>query len=439
MDIKLPRLSEGVESGTVVNILVHEGDQIKKDQPFMELETQKAVGSIPSPESGVVTKIHVKEGAEVAVGQVLISIDAAGDSATAQAAQSGPAAPPKPASVRAQPAPPHTARQAAGKELETTHRYQSPSGAPPPAAPSIRKMARELGIDLTRVQGSESGGRIVLEDLRAYIDRLQRLAFEDKGPESQPDAEMLRRPASGAPADFARWGPVRREKMSPLRRTVAQRMVESWTTIPKINQFDDADATAVLDLRKKYAPAYEKKGARLTPTVFVVKAVAKALHQYPRANSSIDEAAHEIVYKDYVHIGIAVDTEGGLIVPVLRDADKKSLFDIALELHELTERTRARKNTLEELQGGSFTISNQGSIGGAHFTPIIYSPQVAILGVGRGAQKPVVVDGKIAVRTLLPLCLAYDHRVLDGADAVRFMKDIIRSLEAFPESEVKLD
>jgi pyruvate dehydrogenase E2 component (dihydrolipoamide acetyltransferase) len=438
MDIKLPRLSEGVESGTVVNILVREGDQIKKDQPFMELETQKAVGSIPSPESGVVTKIHVKEGTEVAVGQVLISIASAGDAATAQAAQSAPAAPPKPASARAQLAPPHTARQAAGEELQTSYHYQSPSGAPPPAAPSIRKIARDLGIDLTRVQGSESGGRIVLEDLRAYIDRLQRLAFEDKGAAFQGAADIARRPPPAA-VDFAKWGPVRREKMSPLRRTVAQRMVESWTTIPKINQFDDADVTGLLELRRKYAPAYEKKRARLTPTVFVVNAVAKALHKYPRANSSVDEAAHEIVYKDYVHIGIAVDTEGGLVVPVLRDADKKSLFDISLELQELTERTRARKNTLEELQGGSFTISNQGSIGGAHFTPIIYAPQVAILGIGQGAQKPVVVDGKIAVRTLLPLCLAYDHRVLDGADAVRFMKDIIRSLEAFPEAEVRLD
>jgi pyruvate dehydrogenase E2 component (dihydrolipoamide acetyltransferase) len=239
--------------------------------------------------------------------------------------------------------------------------------------------------------------------------------------------------------DFAKWGPVRREKMSPLRRTVSQRMVQSWTTIPKINQFDDADISALLELRKKYAPAYEKKQARLTLTTFVVKAVAGALRKYPRANSSVDEAAHEIVYKDYVHIGIAVDTDDGLIVPVLRDADKKSLLDLSLGLHELTERSRARKNTLEELQGGSFTISNQGSIGGSHFTPIIYAPQVAILGVGQGAAKPVIVDGKIAARTLLPLCLAYDHRVLDGADAVRFMKEIIRSLESFPEADVRLD
>jgi pyruvate dehydrogenase E2 component (dihydrolipoamide acetyltransferase) len=440
MDIKLPRLAEGVESGTVVNILVNEGQQIKKDQPIMELETQKAVGSIPSPESGTVTKIHVKEGMEVAVGQVLISIAAEGDTAAAQSAQSAAPAPPVAPSQRAQPAPPQTARQGAtDDQWGVAYRYESQSGAPPPAAPSIRKVARELGIDLNRVKGSEAGGRISLDDLRAYIDRLQRLAFETKAAAPAARADTGPRPAPSEAVDFAAWGPVRREKMSPLRRTVSQRMVQSWTTVPKINQFDDADITALVALRKKYAPAYEQKQARLTLTAFVVKAVATALQKYPRANSSLDEGSHEIVYKDYRHIGIAVDTEGGLIVPVLRDADKKSLLEISLELHELTERTRARKNAIEELQGGSFTISNQGSIGGAHFTPIVYAPQVAILGLGKGAPRPVVVDGKIAVRTLLPLCLAYDHRVLDGADAVRFLREIIYGLESFPEADLKLN
>lgn len=441
MDIKLPRLSEGVESGTVVNILVREGDPIKKDQAFMELETQKAVGSIPSPASGVVTKIHVKEGTEVSVGQVLISITSEGDTTAAQPTQAGAA--PSPTAVSAQPrlqavAPRPARQEEASREQPDVFRYQSPSGAPPPAAPAIRKIARELGIDLTRIRGSESGGRIVLQDVREYIARLQRIAFEGSaGLETR--AETGPKPVPTSSVDFAKWGAVRREKMSPLRRTVSQRMVESWTTVPKINQFDDADVTALLELRKKYVAVYERQEARLTVTAFAVKAVAAALQKYPRANSSIDEAAQEIVYKDYVHIGIAVDTEGGLIVPVLRDADKKNLREICLTLHDLTERTRTRKNTIEELQGGSFTISNQGSIGGAHFTPIVYAPQVAILGIGQGAAKPVVVDGKIAIRTLLPLCLAYDHRVLDGADAVRFMKEIIRTLEAFPESEVRLD
>jgi pyruvate dehydrogenase E2 component (dihydrolipoamide acetyltransferase) len=215
-------------------------------------------------------------------------------------------------------------------------------------------------------------------------------------------------------------------------------MVESWTTIPKINQFDDVDITDLLALRKKHASAYEKKGSHLTLTSFLLSVIGNALHKYPRVNASIDESTSEIIYKDYFHIGVAVDTEGGLIVPVLRDVDKKTLFELSKELHELTEKTRQRKVSLEELQGGTFTISNQGSLGGGHFTPIIYAPQVAILGVGQGQPKPVVVEGNIVIRSLLPVCLAYDHRVLDGADALRFLREIITGLENFPEAQVKL-
>ena len=216
-------------------------------------------------------------------------------------------------------------------------------------------------------------------------------------------------------------------------------MVESWTTIPKINQFADADITALLALRKKHRPAYEKRGTHLTLTSFLLFILGRALKKHPRANASLDEASLEIVYKDYCHIGVAVDSEGGLIVPVLRDADKKDLFQLSVDLLALTEKSRQRKISIEELQGGSFTISNQGSVGGGHFAPIIYAPQVAILGVGQGQAKPVAIDGKIAIRTILPLCLAYDHRVLDGADAVRFLKDIIAGLEAFAEADIKLN
>jgi pyruvate dehydrogenase E2 component (dihydrolipoamide acetyltransferase) len=436
MDVKLPRLAEGVESGIVVNILVSEGQEIKKDQPFIELETQKAVGSIPSPASGKVSKIHVKEGTEVAVGQLLITI--------AESDATSVTAPPRQESSR----PPEGA---AGSEADAgvglvkgpepkmsaqDYRYESKSGAPPPASPSIRKISRDLGIDLTRVKGSEAGGRIVLADVRAYIQALQRRSFEE--PKERAGVILKPAPARSEPIDFAKWGPIRRERMSPLRQTVSRRMSESWTTIPKINQFDDVDITDLLAVRQKYAAAYEKKGPRLTLTSFLLKAVAGALQKYPRANASLDEETNEIVYKDYFHIGVAVDTEGGLIVPVLRDVDKKSLLELSNDLKELTEKTRQRKVSLEELQGGTFTISNQGSIGGSHFTPIIYAPQVAILGVGRGQAKPVVVEDKITVRTLLPVCLAYDHRALDGADAVRFLKEIIANLENFSEAEVKL-
>jgi pyruvate dehydrogenase E2 component (dihydrolipoamide acetyltransferase) len=432
MDVKLPRLAEGVESGTVVSILVSEGQEIKKDQAFMELETQKAVGSIPSPETGVVSKIHVKEGMEVAVGQVLISIS---PSVTSEVGRLKPLAP-QPLTEEAGPAPQPEKGIEAKLRLIGDYRYKSATGAPPPAAPSIRKLARDLGIDLTRVRGSAAGGRIVPEDLRAYIRRLQQIAFEQ--PMSIPGAQAVPTVSEAARVDFSQWGAIRREKMSALRRTVSRRMVESWTTIPKINQFDDADISSLLALRKKHASAYEKKGAHLTLTGFLLKAVAAALQKHPRANASLDEATHEIIFKDYFHIGVAVDTEAGLIVPVIRDVDKKNLLDLSRELHELTEKSKQRKVSLEELQGGTFTISNQGSIGGSHFTPIIYSPQVAILGVGQGQEKPIVVDGKIAICTLLPLCLAYDHRMLDGAEAVRFMKDVIAGIESFPEADVKL-
>jgi pyruvate dehydrogenase E2 component (dihydrolipoamide acetyltransferase) len=437
MDVKLPRLAEGVESGIVVNILVAEGQEIKKDQPFIELETQKAVGSIPSPASGKVSKIHVKDGMEVAVGQLLITISTESDSTNASApARQEDSRPPEIAPDSQADGGTRLTQATELKAPAADYRYESKSGAPPPASPSIRKIARDLGIDLTRVKGSEAGGRIVLEDVRAYIQGLQRLSVEE--PEERAGAISKPAPARSEPVDFAKWGPIRRERMSPIRKTVSRRMIESWTTIPKINQFDDADITDLLAVRKKYAAAYEKKGQHLTLTSFLLKSVAGALQKYPRANASLDEKTNEIVYKNYFHIGVAVDTESGLIVPVLRDVDKKNLFELSKDLHELTEKTRQRKVSLEELQGGTFTISNQGSIGGSHFTPIIYAPQVAILGVGQGQAKPVAVEGKIAVRTLLPLCLAYDHRVLDGADAVRFLKEIIAGLENFSEAQVKL-
>jgi pyruvate dehydrogenase E2 component (dihydrolipoamide acetyltransferase) len=368
MDVKLPQLAEGVESGTVVNILVKEGDTVTKDQAFMELETQKAVGSIPSPTSGVVTKVHVKEGMEVSVGQLLISIDANGGAA----ATSVPAAPAaKTSAPSAEPtAPALPASGQAPVAKPDDYRYESKSGVPPPASPTVRKIARDLGIDLNRVRGSETGGRIALTDLRHYIERLQQIAFS--GAPGQPAASPAgpHTPSSELP-EFSKWGSVHREKMSALRRTVSRRMIESWSAIPKIDQFADMDITDLLALRKKYSTAYAKEGAHLTITTFIVKAVASALKKHPKANSSIDEAAQELIFKDYRHIGVAVDTDAGLIVPVIRDADKKSLIEIARDLATLSEKSRQRKISIEELQGGTFTISNQGSIGGSHFTPII--------------------------------------------------------------------
>lgn len=433
MDVRVPRLAEGVESATVANILVSEGGSVEKDQVILELETEKAVGPIPSPASGRVTKIHVKEGDEVAVGQALISLSEGGtEEKTPKEKRDGSERGEVSISVSQEPA--RVVREAPPSEeaqAEEYH-YQSRSGFPPPASPSVRKIAQELGIDLTRVKGSERGGRITIEDLKAYIQHLQQIAYAPR-----PVSEKTGKPAPKS-IDFSRWGPVERKRISSLRRRVGQRMYDSWSTVPHITQFDEADITELAALRKKYAPAFEKKGTHLTLTPFVMKAAAAALKKYPIFNSSLDEATGEIVFKGYYHLGVAVDTEAGLIVPVLRDVDKKGISILAVELNELVERTRQRKVSLEELQGGTFTISNQGGIGGGHFTPIINKPEAAILGLGRAVTKPVVKKGKIEARMMLPLCLSYDHRLIDGADAVRFMNELIQALENFKAADMKL-
>jgi pyruvate dehydrogenase E2 component (dihydrolipoamide acetyltransferase) len=291
-------------------------------------------------------------------------------------------------------------------------------------------MARELGIDLRKVHGSEQGGRIVIEDVRAYIGRLQRLAEQPRpaaaGSPAQPPPERI---------DYSKWGPIARRPLTQLRRIIAARMAQSWSAVPRVTQFDEADITALNELRKNHAAAFEAKGARLTLTSFALAIVAAALKKHPMFNSSLDEAAGELVWKEYFHIGLAVDTEQGLIVPVVRDADKKNLLTLSKELAELAAKTRDRKISPDELQGGSFTISNQGGIGGGHFTPIVNRPEVAILGMGRGSLKPVVRDGKIEPRLMLPLALSYDHRVIDGAAAVRFMLDLVKGFEHYEWSD----
>ena len=428
MDVRLPKLGEGAESGTVVNIMVKEGDSIEKGQTILELENEKAVAPIPSTVSDKVTSIRVKQGDTISVGQVLLTV-AEGAEPKAQAA------PPKPSARRVEEAAPEEAgapdEQQAVSPGPPSSAEAEPSGTPA-AAPSLRKIARELGIDLGRVRGSERGGRIVMTDLRAYIERLQKLAFQ---PKAAPGPKPAAAPAERI--DFAKWGPVTRKPLSPLRKIISHRMAENWTTIPHVTQFDEADITALTELRKKCAPAYEQKGVRLTLTSFVQKAAVATLKKNPIFNASFDDVAEEIVFKDYYHIGLAVDTEQGLIVPVIRDVDKKDIVALSREVGELAEKARNRKVALEELKGGTFTISNQGGIGGAHFTPIINKPEVAVLGLGRGALKAVVKDQKIEPRLLLPLALSYDHRMIDGANAARFIVDLVHALENFTEDELK--
>lgn len=420
MDVTLPKLAEGADSGTVVNILVAEGDPVQVDQTLLELENEKAVAPIPSTGSGTVGRIHVEVGQVVSVGQVLVTID---EDRAARAAAPPPPPVAEPAAPTAPDAPPEVSREA--------QVHVSGSGAPPAASPTVRKIARELGIDLTRVKGSQRGGRIVMADVRSYIQGLQQLALKPAAPAAEPAVDVFQI------LDLAKWGPTRRERMSPLRRTIAQRMTSSWTTVPHVTQFDDADITGLMELRKRYAKAYEKAGARLTVTSFAIKAAVSALDKYPAFKTSIDYEALEIVTRDYVHIGVAVDTEAGLIAPAIRDADKKDLLSLSIELDELAERTRQRKLSADEMQGATFTISNLGSIGGSYFTPIVNSPQVAVLGMGRGVQRPMVRDRKVALRMVLPLALSYDHRVIDGADGARFLREIVRCLEDYPEADIK--
>jgi pyruvate dehydrogenase E2 component (dihydrolipoamide acetyltransferase) len=439
MDVRLPRLGEGANSGVVATIFVKEGDQVAKDQPILELESEKAVASIPAPAAGTVGRIFVKEGDEIKVGAMLISI-AEGGGSTAQPAPGTPMQAPPPASIdvhpepsRVQPAPPPPAVSygPANAAFPIIH----PEGTVPPASPSLRKMARELGVDLSRVQGSERGGRIVTADVRAYVQRLQAVAFAPPAAAGVPGTAV--KPAAPS-IDFTKWGPVNRKKLSLLRKAIGTKMVESWTTVPHITQFDEADITDLNALRKKYVPRYKEKGGHLTLTPFILKALVRTLKAHPIFNASIDEAAGELVFKDYYHIGIAVDTEQGLIVPVLRDVNTKSLLELSSELPLLAERTRERKVALDEMQGGSFTISNQGGIGSGHFTPIINTPEVAILGVARGTEKLLLRGKEFVQRSTLPLTLSYDHRVIDGADAARFMVDLVKALEEFPEADVKL-
>jgi pyruvate dehydrogenase E2 component (dihydrolipoamide acetyltransferase) len=432
MDVRLPKLGEGADAGTVVNLFVKEGEEIKKGQTILELENEKAVAPIPSPADGTVDKIRVKAGDRITVGQLILTMSSKGG--TEEKPKGKPVESKATSAKKPEPEPSEDeaddhAPEAEGEDSET----QNKPPVPPPASPSLRKLSRDLGIDLGRVKGSEPGGRIVLGDVRAYIQRLQQLAFAAKpgkpGKAAKPLAESI---------DFSKWGPIRKQPLTQLRKTIAERMVESWTTIPHVTQFDEADISALMELRKKLSPAYEAKGGRLTFTCFALKIVAATLKKFPIFNSSLDENSQELVTKEYVHIGLAVDTEAGLIVPVIRDVDKKGLLTLAKELAELAAKARDRKVSLEDLKGGSFTISNQGGIGGGHFTPIINKPDVAILGLGRSVLKPAVDHGQVVPRTLLPLCLSYDHRVIDGGQAARFISELVGAFQTYKEEDATM-
>jgi len=423
-EFKVPELGENVAQGDVTRVLVKVGDTIKKDQSVVELETDKATIEVPSSVAGVVKEIKVKQGDKVKVGAVILTVDENG-AGSPKEAEPQKAAPEQKAEPKAE-------QKQEQKIVSMPRREPQPkAGAEPrpsegpaaPAAPSVRRLAREIGIDINDIQGTGPDGRISDEDVKEYARRI----LSSVG-------TTLSRPA-GAPAtgvalpDFEKWGPIEREPMSNIRRKTAEHLSHAWATIPHVTQFDRADITPMEELRARFRKQVEQAGGNLTVTAVLVKVLAAAVTQFPQFNASLDADGGAIVYKKYIHVGVAVDTEFGLLVPVIRNVDQKNITQIAVELHQLSEKARAKKLTLDEMSGGGISISNLGGIGGTYFTPIVNWPEVAILGVSRGIIEPVWRNDTFEPRQLLPLSLSYDHRVIDGADAMRFLRWVVQAIE----------
>ncbi len=433
-EFKLPDLGEGIHEGEIVKVLVSVGDSVQEDQPILEVETDKATVEITSPYEGEVTDIRVKKGDLVYVGDVLIVFD--GAEAAVEEKEVGEEALPE-----------AEAPEEEEKEAKPPEKPPERRKGPVPASPATRRLARELGVDLQQVPGSGPGGRVSSEDVRAFAERPEEEVEEaPPGEEKPPEAPPARpeRLAEISPVrpstipvpelpDFGRWGEVERLPLRSVRRSTAKHMARAWSQIPHVSHQDVADVTELEAFRQKYKDEIAEQGGSLTLTIFAMKAAVAALKAHPRFNASLDADTEEIVLKKYYHIGLAVDTERGLLVPVVRDVDRKSIAELAVEVSELVTRTRDGEASLEEMQGGTLTITNPGPLGGTAFAPIVNYPEVAILGMARASWRPVVrgkgPDAEIVPRFLLPLVVAFDHRVVDGADAARFTNTIIEILE----------
>ncbi len=440
---KLPDLGENIEAAEVVRVLVSEGDRVEAEQAVLEMETEKAMFEVPCPFAGLVEKVHVKPGDRVPAGAVLLTVEETSVAPPSSPVPSGkalgaPSLPPRVGEGGGQgvggglplapgprpPAPPEVAVPPPVPRAEAPPAL-SPAPVPPaqetgasaPAGPATRRLARELGVDLRRVQGSEPSGRVTAEDVQAYVRKAM------SGAAAGPGIEAPALP------DFSRWGQVERQPLRSVRRKTAEHVGLAWRLIPHVTQFDRADVTELEALRKRHTAEAEAMGGKLTPTAFVIRAVVAALKAFPQFNASLDAQAEELVLKRYYHIGMAVDTDRGLLVPVIREADRKGIFELAKELVDLAERTRQGKVGIEDLQGGTFTVTNLGTVGGTGFTPIVNYPEVAILGVARSREEAVVRNGRVEPRLIMPLCLSYDHRVVDGADGARFARRVAESLE----------
>jgi pyruvate dehydrogenase E2 component (dihydrolipoamide acetyltransferase) len=451
-EVKIPEISENVESGTIVGVLVEVGDMIDIDDVLVEFETEKALVEIPSTVKGKITELLAKKGDEMSVGDVIARVDTETRSDDKDTAESEPAAdedPKKEAEEEETPKAP--SRDEASEEVKTDldeeekdapQKPEEPGDAPEqavtqkktedrpadrgpaPATPSVRRFARELGVDIYDVKASGPGGRITEDDVKAHIKKGERL--DKLAPSRSAATEMTAEPEL---PDFSRWGDVEAVELDGVRRITAANMSIAWRTVPHVTQFDQADITGLQEFIKNNAEKVAQTGGKLTVTAILVKVCAAALKKFGRFNASIDPANQRLILKKYVHIGIAADTPRGLLVPVVRNADRKSISRLAAEITDLADRARNKKLKPDEMEGGTFTLSNQGGIGGIGFTPIVFWPQAAILGVSRASITPRYIDGEFKPRSLLPLSLSFDHRIIDGADAARFLRWVCESLE----------
>lgn len=428
LEFKLPDLGENIESADVINVLVKVGDSIERDQAVLEIETDKATIEVPSTVDGVVTEVLVKAGEKAKVGQTLLKVESPEGAAAPETKQAPAAEEAKPKEEAKEAKKPEPDASKGEKESFAPGEIEN---QPPitkgsaPAAPSVRRIAREIGVDINQVPGTGPGGRISMDDVKAFSKKLHESRGSASGGGIGVGIKAEKLP------DFSKFGDVERKPMSNIRAKTADHLSYAWATIPHVTQHDKADITELENLRKTFNPKVEKSGGKLTVTAILIKVLTAAMKVYPQFNSSIDMENKEVIYKKYYNVGIAVDTEHGLIVPVLKDTDKKNLVQLSVEMNVIAEKARNRKIGLDDLQGASMTITNLGGIGGTSFTPIVNSPEVAILGVSRGSFEPVYnkETGEFQPRLMLPLSLSYDHRIIDGADAARFLRWVCEALE----------
>jgi len=427
-EFKIPPLGENITTANITKVLVKAGDKVEADQIVLEIETDKATVEIPTEVSGVVKEVKVKEGDKAAVGQVAFVID----SGELKAGNEKPEPITNKQSSVTDNRQPTTDNQqtTSPSKIDLTHHLPKVISVPKdiskvvvPAAPSVRRFAREIGIDISQVQGSGSSGRISIEDVKNYAKNLNEKI--QTGGFASGSAGVVKESLP----DFSKWGEIERQPMSNIRRKTAEHLSYSWATVPHVTQFDKADITELENLRKQFGKKVAEAGGKLTVTAILLKVIASAFKVFPQFNTSVDMEKNEIIIKKFINIGVAVDTDRGLLVPVIRNVDKKNIIQLSIELQELSKKARDKKLSLDEMQSGCFTISNLGGIGGTYFTPIINSPEVAIMGVSKSSYEPVYINEKFEPRLIMPLSLSYDHRIIDGADGIRFLRWVVNALE----------